>query len=452
MRTRTTIVALSLLALLLAACGGGGGDSTTTAGATATTAAEAGGTTAAAGDDTTAAETTVGQTSETTTAGGSSGEGVTMGILAPFSGEMGSFGEYVANGYETARAEINTSGLLACGPIEFITADDETSPEVGRQEAQRMIGEGAVAIMGPTSDILLAIAPLAQEAEVVASSPYAGSTEVADVGGDFVFRTVGADINDGIAAASWISDEGYGSVAVLTQQEEQQQSAGSAARAAFEQLGTNIVADQQFAPGEASYSGILATVMGSSPEIIYLAGGQESSLTIINEASQLGYAGDWLFSADLATDEVIQAAGADTLEGVAHTVVSSTDPSTEQYMAFATAHEEVTGEPPGPFGANAYDNLILFGLAMVAADECTGPAINGAVVDVSREGTEVNSFEEGATLLSEGEDIDYQGASGPVDFDDQGTVTNSYSVQQVQSGVWAEVAFYTPDDVIELED
>lgn len=447
---RKLIVILGVIALVVAACGGDGGDSTTTAAATETT----------EGGDTTAAETTMGEGTDTTAGapsttaagGGGGGEGVLMGILAPFSGEMGSFGEYVSNGYETAREEINSSGQLACGPIEFVQADSETSPEVGRQETERMIGDGAVAVVGPTSDILLAIAPLAQEAQVVASSPYAGSTEVAEVGGDFVFRTVGPDINDGIAAASWIADEAYGSVAILTQQEEQQQSAGSAARAAFEQLGTNVVADQEFAPGEASYSGILATVLGSNPEIIYLAGGQESSLTIINEASQLGYAGDWLFSADLATAEVIEAAGPDILEGVAHTVVSSTDPTTEQYQAFATAHEEVAGIEPGPFGANAYDNLILFGLAMVAAENCSGPAINEAVVDVSREGTVVTSFEEGAALLAEGEDIDYDGASGSVDFDEEGSVTNSYSVQQVQQGVWSEVAFYTPDDVIELEE
>lgn len=427
---RRHVTTLAALVVLLTACGGTDaedGDVDTTAPSPADTAAP-------------------GDTADASVPD----EGVLVGILAPFSGEMGSFGEYVADGYTTAAEEINASGLLECGPINFVTADDETSPEVGRREAERMIGQGVVGVVGMTSDILIAIAPLAQEAEVVVGSPYAGSTAVTDLGGNFVYRTVGADIEDGVAAATWIVDEGYEDVAVVTQQEEAQQSAGTAARNALAELDVTVVADQEYAPGEASYSGVLATILGAEPGIIYLAGGQESSLTIINEAIQLGYEGDWLFSADLATDEVIQAAGAASLEGVAHTVISSTDQTTDEYLHFAEMHEATTGVEPGPFGANSYDNLNLMALAMVASGDCSGVGINSAMVEVSREGTPVTTFEEGATLLAAGEDIDYQGASGPVDFDETGSVINSYSVQQVQDGVWAEVTFYPATEIADV--
>lgn len=422
---KKTMALLAALAMVLAACGDGDSESTTTAGGGA----------------------------DTTTTGGEApvtGEGVTIGLLAPLSGELGTFGEIVSNGYLTAAETVNSSGLLECGEITFESADSKTDPEVGRQEAERMIAGGAVAIAGPTSDVMVALVPLAQSEEVVLTSPYAGSTALNELGGDFVFRTVGPDTNDGIAAAKWISDEGYEAVAVFTQQEEQQLSAGQAAREALDELDANVVADEEFAPGEASYSGVLSTVLATNPDIIYLAGGQESSLTIINEAAQLGYAGDWLFSADLATDETIQAAGADILEGVAHTVVSSTDQETDVYKDFAALHMEVTGEEPGPFGANAFDGLNLIALAMVASGGCDGASINSELVAVSRDGTVVTSFEEGAQLLAEGEDIDYNGASGPVDLDDSGSVTNSYSVQVVEGGVWVDIQFYPAEDLQEL--
>jgi ABC-type branched-subunit amino acid transport system substrate-binding protein len=265
-----------------------------------------------------------------------------------------------------------------------------------------------------------------------------------------VFRTVGPDTNDGIAAAKWISDEGYEAIAVFTQQEEQQLSAGNAARDALADLGANVVIDQEFAPGEASYSGVLSTVLAAQPDVIYLAGGQESSLTIINEAAQLGYAGDWLFSADLATDETVQAAGADILEGVAHTVVSSTDQEAEVYQQFVDIHMAVNGEEPGPFGANAFDGMNLIALAMVASGGCDGPSINSALIEVSSGGTAVTSFEEGARLLADGQDINYEGASGPVDLDDTGSVVNSYSVQQVQGGAWVDIQFYPAEELQDL--
>ncbi|MEX1091695.1 MAG: ABC transporter substrate-binding protein [Acidimicrobiia bacterium] len=423
MRKRMLALVTALL-MVLAACGDGGSDDTTT--------------------------TAAPDTETTTTAGGGAGGGVTIGLLAPLSGELGTFGEIISAGYRAAAEVINDTGLLECGLITFESADSQTDPEVGRQEAERMISNGAVAIAGPTSDVMVALVPLAQSEEVVLTSPYAGSTALNELGGDFVFRTVGPDTNDGIAAAKWISDEAYEAIAVVTQQEEQQLSAGNAARDALAELGANVVVDQEFTPGEASYSGVLSTVLAAQPDVIYLAGGQESSLTIINEASQLGYAGDWLFSADLATDETVQAAGADILEGVAHTVVSSTDQETEVYQQFVDIHMEINGEEPGPFAANAFDGMNLIALAMVASGGCDGSSINSALIDVSSGGTAVTSFEEGAQLLADGEDIDYQGASGPVDLDDTGSVVNSYSVQQVQDGAWVDIQFYPAEELQDL--
>ncbi|HLT96419.1 MAG TPA: ABC transporter substrate-binding protein [Acidimicrobiia bacterium] len=442
--TKRLLALLTALLMVLAACGGDDATDTTQSGDT-----EAPATTEAEPADTTTADTSA-DTTDTTGSDAPSGEGVLMGLLAPYSGELGTFGEIISNGYIAGAETINATGLLDCGPIEFITADEETNPEVGRQEAERMISQGVVAIAGPTSDVLVALVPLMQSEQVVVTSPYAGTTAFNELGGDYAFRTVGPDTNDGLAAAKWIADQGYESVAVFTQQEEQTLSAGNAARAALADLGVNVAFDQEFAPGEASYSGTLSTVLAANPDVIYLAGGQESSLTIINEAIQLGYAGDWLFSADLATDETLQAIGADALEGVGYTVVSSTDQTTDEYQQFVSLFEEHIGGEPGPFAANAFDGMTLIGLAMVASGGCDGPSINSALVDVSSGGTPVTSFEEGAQLLAEGEDIDYQGASGPVDLDDSGSVTNSYSVQQVQEGAWQDIQFYPAEELQEL--
>jgi branched-chain amino acid transport system substrate-binding protein len=42
---------------------------------------------------------------------------------------------------------------------------------------------------------------------------------------------------------------------------------------------------------------------------------------------------------------------------------------------------------------------------------------------VTNDGTECTSWEDCASLIAEGEDIDYQGASGTVDLDDNGEPT-----------------------------
>jgi hypothetical protein len=69
--------------------------------------------------------------------------------------------------------------------------------------------------------------------------------------------------------------------------------------------------------------------------------------------------------------------------------------------------------------------------------------------EVTSEGTKVSSYEEGARLLLDGEDIDYDGASGPLEFDETGTPPGSFSVLQVQNGTWESVEFYSADTFIE---
>lgn len=45
------------------------------------------------------------------------------------------------------------------------------------------------------------------------------------------------------------------------------------------------------------------------------------------------------------------------------------------------------------------------------------------MVNVTRDGEKCTSFVECRDLLAEGADIDYDGISGPLDFDDNGNVT-----------------------------
>ena len=47
------------------------------------------------------------------------------------------------------------------------------------------------------------------------------------------------------------------------------------------------------------------------------------------------------------------------------------------------------------------------------------------IINVSRDGTECTTYEECLQLLKDGEDIDYQGVSGPVDLGDTGSPTKA---------------------------
>lgn len=52
------------------------------------------------------------------------------------------------------------------------------------------------------------------------------------------------------------------------------------------------------------------------------------------------------------------------------------------------------------------------------------------------------SYEEGLAVLKAGEDINYEGVSGPLDFNEWGNVTGSYSSLIGKAGKWETVKFY----------
>jgi len=73
------------------------------------------------------------------------------------------------------------------------------------------------------------------------------------------------------------------------------------------------------------------------------------------------------------------------------------------------------------YGPQSYDAVMMTALAAIAAGDDSGKAIAGEIVNVSKDGTACTTFEECSKLLDDGEDIDYNGVSGPCDMNDTGS-------------------------------
>src|ERR1044072_3003861 len=73
------------------------------------------------------------------------------------------------------------------------------------------------------------------------------------------------------------------------------------------------------------------------------------------------------------------------------------------------------------YGAQSYDAMMLTALAAIAADDDSGESIASQLINVSRDGTACTKFADCVQLLEDGEDIDYNGVSGPCDFNETGS-------------------------------
>jgi branched-chain amino acid transport system substrate-binding protein len=73
------------------------------------------------------------------------------------------------------------------------------------------------------------------------------------------------------------------------------------------------------------------------------------------------------------------------------------------------------------YGPESYDATIMSALAATAAKDDAGEAIGSKLVEISEGGTKCTEYKECVDLLNQGEDIDYDGVSGPVDLNDTGS-------------------------------
>src|SRR5690606_17723713 len=107
------------------------------------------------------------------------------------------------------------------------------------------------------------------------------------------------------------------------------------------------------------------------------------------------------------------------------------------------------GPPRNLFDSAVFDNVILCYLGAVAAGGTDGKEISEAIIDVTAPPGDKFTFEELAEAteaLENGEDIDYEGASGPVDWDDNGDLSKYiYDISEFKGGKLVKL------DTVEVE-
>ncbi len=104
------------------------------------------------------------------------------------------------------------------------------------------------------------------------------------------------------------------------------------------------------------------------------------------------------------------------------------------------------------FAPSVYDAAMLWGLGVLHAEEITRPGVLAGIQRVSRVGTEYSRDDLPALVAAAaaGEDVDFVGASGPMDVRTDRTVPGSYYVEQVikKNGSYAYEELADPPRVL----
>ena len=154
---------------------------------------------------------------------------ILIGAVLPVTGEYGAFGASVARGIGLAIEELNAAGGVEGRKIVVDVEDSAGVPGQGRAAAEELIFEkGVAAIIGAmSSDVTLAIAPVAEESRTVLLSPASSSPEVTNAG-DFVFRNYPSETLQSELIVGYAFRHSCRRAAILTIDDDDDNSADSA--------------------------------------------------------------------------------------------------------------------------------------------------------------------------------------------------------------------------------
>ncbi len=369
-------------------------------------------------------------TAAATTAGAvetpDSGAPLKIGALLSFTGALSDFGEPIFNGTELAVDEINEAGGVNGQDVELVRGDTGTNPDQGATEAQRLVDiEGVQGIVGAlSSGVTIRIAEqVTGPAGVVQISPASTSPAVTDANdSDFLFRTTISDAAQGLVLANLADDAGYGKVCNIFVNNAYGEGLSDAFTAAFNDLDGVTIAAVPHEEAQITYLSELGQCSGA--DALAAIAYPESAGIFLREAVEGDLFENYVFVDGTKSSDMFDELGWAAFDGALGTAPAALP--TDSEAGFEARYEAAYGALPQlPFIKEAYDAVYVIALAAEAAGSTDRTAIRDEIRGVANDpGTVINPGPEGfaaaITALAAGDDINYEGVTGPLEFDSAG--------------------------------
>jgi branched-chain amino acid transport system substrate-binding protein len=338
---------------------------------------------------------------------------VTIGVIAPIEEGLTDFGRGMLNSVELAVAQANEADAIPGWKIEVKAVDDSSDPETGVAAVQSLLDDDSViGVVGPyNSGVAEAILPALENAGLALVSPSntlasltLGDDEPPVRPYDNYFRLVASDAYQAPFLAQQAYGEGVRRIAVVSETKAVSKNLADDFAAAFKELGGTVEATAVVADDADDFSAFLDSALAASPELIFFGGEYDVAATLRAQASDRDYEGEIMGGDGIKSDDFIQAAG-DIAKGTWAPSVGTPLDQLESAGDFIAAYEaENYPNAPTDYGVFAYDaaNAIIRSAGEVLVDAAGSPA------DVRSD------------LVSALAGVSFDGASGPVSFDEFG--------------------------------
>lgn len=349
-----------------------------------------------------------------------------LGSILPVTGNLAFLGPPEIAGVDLAIAEINASesGVLG-GNVEILHRDSgDTTTDIATQSATELVNAGVSGVIGAaSSSVSFTFIDQLAAAEVVHFSPANTSPRFTDYeDGGYYFRTAPSDVLQGRILGNLITQDGNQRIGVLYLNDDYGIGLFENAKVAIEAAGAEVVAAEPYSAGDNVLSAQVDAILAESPDAIIVLAFDEIKVAVPELVNTKGFPGGKIYLVDgnLANySEDFEPGTLNCAKGTLPGVL----PTDEDRAALFGINPDLT---EFAYANESYDATIIMALAAVQAGSVEGSAIRDNIASVTRDGTKCTGFQECVTLIEAGEDIDFDGRSGPITMSEAGDPTEAY--------------------------
>jgi branched-chain amino acid transport system substrate-binding protein len=361
-----------------------------------------------------------------------SGEPIVIGISTMLEGELASTGRALADA-----ASLAGDGATILGhPVEFSAKNSGCTNDGGRSAAEELVGtDNLVAVVGPScSDAVLGAQPVFEEAGITHISQLSTNIATTNPEGRDPYRTfLRTAFNDQIQGEQ---QEQFAHDVLVVESAFIVYEAfryGGAADTFRDEFGGELVGDVGF-EGEEDFPGIVSQITTASPDMVYFSGFYPTGIPFVQALRDGGYTAPVL-AGDAMYDQALIDGLGDLAEQELYITLPSPPLQGPEFEDFSARYQAAYDADPTttPFSAESFDaaTAIILGLQ---ADGVIEEADAGISVDLDALNEAIHG-------------ISFDGASGPVQFDDKGDRVVAEGVAPVTVFIVRDGAFvHVPDE------
>jgi ABC-type branched-subunit amino acid transport system substrate-binding protein len=352
---------------------------------------------------------------------------LTVGTLLPQTGDLAFLGPPEFAGVATAVADINAGGGVLGKDVVEVKADSgDGTPDIAGAQTDKLLDANADVVVGAaSSSVSLSVIDKITGAGVIQFSPANTSPALDDAKTDpknLYFRTAPSDVLQGAVMANTLIEDGKSNVAILARQDSYGELLAGEIEKGLKAGGAGVAVKKLYSADATNFTAEVNSVASVKPDALVLVSFDETKKLIPSLiAKGVGPADVPTYFVDGNTADYSKDFKKGTLTGV-----KATYPGAELTSDFRERMLQTNPDLKDfTYGPESYDATTLTALAAVAAKSDDPSTFAPKIIEVSAEGTECSSFKECADLLDKGEDIDYQGVSGPCDLGETGSPTKA---------------------------